>query len=92
VTEIDRAAVSAGLGERLDRIIRLLSAMVTRDMDKKESVLALTAAGLAPKEIGDILALTRNQVSVILYEAKQAATKQTKNPKAAQTKAQPRGG
>jgi len=72
VTGID----SSGIEERLDRIVHLLTAIVTKDMSRKDAVLTLTLAGLAPREIAGILGLTGNQVSVVLYDAKQAAAKE----------------
>lgn len=76
----DQASM-AGIEERLDRIVHLLTAIVRKDMSRKDAVVTLTAAGLAPKEIAGMLGLTGNQVSVVLYDAKQAAAKQAKNPK-----------
>jgi transcriptional regulator len=61
--------------QRLDVIVHLLTAIVTKDMSRKDAVMTLTAAGLAPKEVAGVLGLTGNQVSVVLYGAKQAATK-----------------
>jgi DNA-binding NarL/FixJ family response regulator len=90
VTAIDRASM-AGIEERLDRIVHLLTAIVTKDMSRKDAVLTLTASGLAPKEIASILGLTGNQVSVVLYDAKHAAAKQAKVPNSPKAKAQPRG-
>lgn len=66
-----------GVEQRLDTIIHLLTAIITKDMDRKEAVLMLTAAGLAPKDVADLLGLTGNQVSVVLYDARQAAKKAT---------------
>ncbi len=81
----------AGIAQRLDVIVHLLTAIVTKDMSRKDAVLTLTAAGLAPKDVAGVLRLTGNQVSVVLYDAKQAATKQPKAPMAAKTKAPPNG-
>jgi hypothetical protein len=69
-----------GIEERLDLIAHLLTAILTKDMSKKDAVLALSGAGLAPKDVAGILGLTRNQVSVILYDARQSAAKNTKSP------------
>ena len=62
-------------------IVHLLTAIVTRGMSRKDAVLTLTTAGLAPKDVAGVLGLTANQVSVVLYDAEQAAAKQTKAPK-----------
>jgi hypothetical protein len=67
-----------GIEERLDLIARLLTLILTKDMTKKEAVLTLSRAGFAPKDLGAVLGMTSQQASVILYDAKQAATKQGK--------------
>lgn len=87
----DQAGTS-GIEQRLDVIVHLLAAIVTKDMSRKDAVLRLAATGLAPKDIAGMLGLTPNQVSVVLYEAKQATAKQAKAPKATKTKAQLSGG
>ena len=66
--------------ERLDVMIKLLAGSLTRGMSRKDAVLALSASGLAPKEVAAILGLSGQQVSVVLYDAKQAAAKSTKAP------------
>ncbi len=70
-----------GVEQRLDTIIHLLTAIITKDMSRKEAVLMLTAAGLAPIEVAGLLGLKQNQVNVVLYDAKQAAAKAEKAPK-----------
>jgi transcriptional regulator len=72
-----------GLEKRLDVTVHLLTAIVTKDMDRKDAVLTLRAAGLAPKDIAATLGPTGNQVSVVLYDAREAAAKQTKAAKGA---------
>jgi hypothetical protein len=64
-----------GVEQRLDVIIHLLCAIVTKDMARKEAVLKLSATGLPPKDVAGVLGLTTNQVSVVLYDAKPAAAK-----------------
>jgi DNA-binding CsgD family transcriptional regulator len=64
-----------GIEQRLDVLIHLLTAIVTKDMTRKEAVLTLAASGLQPKAIADVLGLTSNQVSVVLYDARQTAAK-----------------
>jgi hypothetical protein len=81
-----------GIAQRLDIIVHLLTAIVTKDMSRKDAVLTLTAAGLTPKDIAGVLGLTGNQVSVVLYDSKRAAAKQAKAPTATKTKAPPNGG
>jgi tRNA pseudouridine-54 N-methylase len=68
----------AGIEQRLEVIVHLLTAIVTKDMSRRDAVLTLAAAGLAPKDAAGVLGITGNQVSVVLYDAKQAAAKQTK--------------
>jgi hypothetical protein len=64
-----------GVEQRLDVIIHLLGAMVTKDISRKDAVLKLTATGLGPKDVAGVLGLTTNQVSVVLYDAKPAEAK-----------------
>lgn len=78
-----------GIEQRLDVIIHLLGAIVTKDMNRKDAVLKLSATGLPPKDVAGVLGLTPNQVSVVLYDAKQAAANA---PKPAKAKAEPSGG
>ena len=61
--------------QRLDVIIHLLGAIVTKDMSRKDAVLKLTATGLGTKDVAGVLGLTTNQVSVVLYDAKPAEEK-----------------
>ena len=71
-------ATTSGIEQRLDTIIHLLTAIITKGMSRKEAVLMLDAAGLAPKDIASILGLNGNQVSVVLYDARQATNKAAK--------------
>jgi hypothetical protein len=64
-----------GVEQRLDVIIHLLGAAITKDMSRKEAVLTLCATGLAPKDVAGVLGLTPNQVAVVLYDAKPPAAK-----------------
>jgi len=91
VTEIDQST-TAGVEERLDVIVHLLTAIVTKDMSRKDAVLTLTAAGLAVKDVAGALGLTGNQVSVVLYDSNHAAAKRAKAPKATKIKAPPNDG
>ena len=76
-----------GVEQRLDVIVHLLGAIVTKDMSRKDAVLKLSATGLAPKDIAGVLGLTSNQVSVVLYDAKPAMAKAR-----GKAKAEPSGG
>jgi DNA-binding CsgD family transcriptional regulator len=71
----NHAAPTAGIEERLDRVVRLLAALVTKGMTRKEQILTLSGIGLQPKEIASILGISANQASVTIYDAKQAAAK-----------------
>lgn len=70
----DRAAL-AGVEERLDHVVRLLAALVTKGMSRKEQIATLVAVGLAPKDVGSILGVTAHQVSVTVHDAKQASAR-----------------
>ena len=74
-------ATKTSIEQRLDVITHLLGAIVTKDMSRKDAVLMPSATGLAPKEVAGVLGLAPNQVSVVLYDAKQSAAKQAKAPK-----------
>jgi tRNA pseudouridine-54 N-methylase len=71
-----------GTADRLDVIIHLLTAIVTKGMARKEAVLTLSSAGLQARQIAEMLGLTGNQVSVVLYDARQTAAKATPASKA----------
>jgi DNA-directed RNA polymerase specialized sigma24 family protein len=67
-----------GVEQRLDTVVRLLAGLLTKGMLRKDAILTLSTAGLAPKEVATILGISGNQVSVALYEAKQATAKKAK--------------
>jgi DNA-binding CsgD family transcriptional regulator len=54
------SAANAGIEERLDRVGRLLAALVTKGMSRKEQILALSGIGLQPKDIAGILGISSN--------------------------------
>lgn len=66
---------TAGIEQRLDVAVRLIGALLTKGMTRKGAILTLSGAGLAPKEVADILGISSNQVSVALYDAKHGAKK-----------------
>ena len=72
---------TSGVEERLDVAVRLLAALLTKDMTRKDAILTLSGVGLAPKEVGRILGVSANSVSVALYDAKQAAAKKPPSKK-----------
>jgi DNA-binding CsgD family transcriptional regulator len=61
--------------QRLDTIIRLQARIAVAQLEtQKEKVVFLSGAGLAPKEIGDILGVSANSVSVTLSGVRKATT------------------
>ena len=52
--------------ELLQRIVRLLTILVTRDLNQKDKIILLSNAGLQPKEIADLIDTSPNTVSVTL--------------------------
>jgi hypothetical protein len=69
----DSSPPPTGVEQRLDTIIHLLTAIITKDMSRKDAVLMLTSAGLSPIAVAGLLGLKQNQVNVVLYDARQAA-------------------
>ena len=61
----DEAAVP-GVVSRLDRIIRLLAVSIATDKPQRERIRLLSSAGLAPRDIAEILGTTPNTVRVAL--------------------------
>ncbi|HUF54654.1 MAG TPA: hypothetical protein VMR52_12900 [Dehalococcoidia bacterium] len=56
--------------DRLDKLIRLVSILVTRDMSQKDQITMLSKAGFQPKDIADLISTTPHTVSVTLSELK----------------------
>ncbi len=54
--------------QRLDKLIRLLSMHVMRDLSQREQIGLLAKAGFQPKDIADLLGTTPNTVSVTLSD------------------------
>jgi len=52
--------------DKLSLLVKLTAATVVDGKDFKQQVRLLTAVGLKPKEIGDILGKSANNVSVML--------------------------
>lgn len=66
--------------QRLDTLIRLQGRIAVAQLPtQKEKVLFLSGAGMAPKEIGEVLGVSANSVSVTLLAARKAANKGTKS-------------
>jgi DNA-binding CsgD family transcriptional regulator len=53
--------------ERLDRIIKLLVLITTEEKSQRERIQLLSAAGLGPSEIAEVLGTTANTVHVALH-------------------------
>jgi CRP-like cAMP-binding protein len=67
--------------DRLDRLIRLLSTIATKDLAQKEQIALLSKLGFQPKEIADFIGSTPHSVSVRLSELKKGKTgKPAKKP------------
>ncbi|MEE8200895.1 MAG: helix-turn-helix domain-containing protein [Candidatus Acidoferrales bacterium] len=54
--------------QKLDAIIRLLAASILQGRKQRDQLKVLSAAGLTPKEIANLLGTTPNTVSVELYK------------------------
>lgn len=70
-----QTTASTGVEERLDILIRLMAALLTKGSSKKDAILTLAALKLAPKEIAEILGASGNQVSVTIYGSRKAASR-----------------
>jgi DNA-binding CsgD family transcriptional regulator len=57
----------ASLNTKLDIIIKLMVLLKAQDKNQSEQIWLLSAAGLQPKEIANILGTTPNTVRVILF-------------------------
>jgi DNA-binding CsgD family transcriptional regulator len=59
--------------EQLDKIVRLLTVMVTRDLDQqKDKIAVLSNAGFQPKEIAELIDTTPHTVNVTLSSMRKA--------------------
>jgi len=67
------------VAQKLDTLIRLQARIAVAGLGtQKERILFLSSAGLAPKEIGEILGVSANSVSVALAQAKKTSVKASK--------------
>lgn len=56
---------------QLNRIVRLLTILVTKDLDQqKDKIALLSSAGFQPKEIADLIDTTPHTVNVTLSGAR----------------------
>jgi len=60
---------------QLDKLIRLVSILVTKDLLQKDQIAVLSKAGLQPKDIADLIGTTPHTVSVTLSELKKQPAK-----------------
>jgi DNA-binding CsgD family transcriptional regulator len=66
--------------QRLDTLIRLQGRIAVSQLPtQKDKIVFLSGAGLAPKEVGEILGVSANSVSVTLLAVRKAATKSAKS-------------
>jgi DNA-directed RNA polymerase specialized sigma24 family protein len=61
--------------ERLDKLIRIVALLGTKDLTSTEKIYLLNQAGLAPKEIAEIVGTTQNVVNVRLSERRKRRRK-----------------
>lgn len=67
-------SVETMLAQKLDTLIRLQARIAVANLEtQKQRILFLSSAGLQPKEIGDILGVSSNSVSVALSQAKKGS-------------------
>lgn len=70
------------LSEKLDTLIRIQAALAVKDeQSQKDKIVFLYGAGLAPKEISEIIGTTPNTVSVAISTHKKQTAKKTKAKK-----------
>jgi DNA-binding CsgD family transcriptional regulator len=51
---------------KLDQILRILAVIATKDLKQRDQIALLNRAGLAPKDIADLLGTSANTVRVEL--------------------------
>ena len=67
------------LAQKLDTLIRLQARIAVAHLaTQKEKILFLSSAGLPPKDIGEILGVTANSVSVTLLQARKSGARVSK--------------
>ncbi len=64
--------------DRLDKILRLLAVLATKDMKQREQIAFLDRAGLKPKYIAELLGTSSNTVRVELVALRKAGTSKKK--------------
>lgn len=61
--------------EKLDQILRVMSAMATRGLKQREQIALLNQAGLQPKTIAELLGTSSNTVRVELVALRKGKVK-----------------
>lgn len=65
------------IAQKLDTLIRIQARIAVSHLEaQKDRILFLTSAGLAPKDVGEVLGISPNSVSVTLHQSR----KQAKGP------------
>ena len=78
--EDDQGATA--IDAKLGQIIRLLAlGAISRDASMKDNAVLLSSAGLAPKQIAELLGTTPNAVSVALSAARRAKKTKAARPR-----------
>lgn len=60
---------------KVDKILRILVVLATKDMKQREQIALLSQAGLQPRDIADLLGTTSNTVRVELVALRKAEAK-----------------
>jgi len=68
--------------DELRKVTALLSVIATRGLTQRDQIAALARAGLAPKQIAELLGTTPNTVSVYLSQLKKQSKKLSRETKA----------
>lgn len=69
-----------GVAQKLDTIIRLLAAILTKGAaNKTDAILSLAGTGMSPKEIADVLSVSAHHASQTIYAARKAGRKELVN-------------
>src|SRR2546427_13302839 len=77
--------------KRLDAIIRLLATSLPEKMKQRDKIKLLSESGLQPKEIGPMLGISSNAVSVALFEMRRGEKTQVTEPSPGSSTVAPEG-
>ncbi len=67
------------LGEKLDRVVRLLGVIAVRGLPQLQQIATLSRIGFSPKEIAEVAGTTPNTVRVALVSIRKVE-KENKRP------------